>query len=104
MTLSCPIPTRGAACLLGAALLLAGCDNSSSWSRSFNSSFREKYIETCVAEASQRGKARGLQKTDWTGVCTCMADQMLAASPNPVRLLLNANDDAQIDAAAKKCV
>jgi hypothetical protein len=92
------------------AALLAGCGNGgsdaetgntsslpASFEKGFKTSFRAKFVENCVAGAK---KSSGLN-ADFTEICGCSADKLLATKSVPQ--LMTGPSDEDMRQAATAC-
>ena len=97
-------------------LLLAGCGGgtgggqsgggnlSSAFEDGFRSSYRTKFVESCVTSANNAAQqaGNGGAGVDFTAVCGCAADRLLAT--NTVSQLMSGPSEADQRAVMQACV
>jgi len=77
---------------------LSACDTKA-FDDSFKTSFRTSFVENCVAAAK---KSSGSQN-DFSPICGCVADKLIAQSANAKELVTNSASDEKNAEAVRQC-
>jgi len=84
--------------LLPLCAALAACDTQA-FDASFKTSFRKSFVENCATAAQ---KSSGSQN-DFTPICGCVADKLIAQSANAKELVTNSASDDKNAEAVRQC-
>jgi hypothetical protein len=84
--------------LLPVLAALSGCDTKA-FDDSFKTSFRKSFVENCVTAAR---KSSGTSN-DFSPICGCVADKLIAQSANSKDLLVNSASDEKNAEAVRQC-
>jgi len=87
-----------AALLLPVLTALTACDTQA-FDDSFKTSFRQKFVESCVTAAQ---KSSG-STNDFSPICGCVADKLVQQSANARELVVNSASDEKNAEAVRQC-